>query len=233
MPGLENYIDVQTRINAFWRDHPGGAIRTRMMSLPDDFDRCRFLAEVYREQSDPVPAATGYAFEVAGGRGANQTSHEENCETSAIGRALANLGYAKSADDRPSRQEMEKVESVPDEPRPAPPAPIQRVTAASAPNAGPKPVVNLGPLHGDMERAGVNKEDQHPMAHDIACVWFDVESLTDIDHEQLGRMRRLVQTKPVEELYEKWKVAKLKMQERQPVSEQLAGMPQPMREYGS
>ena len=50
----------------------------------------------------------GYAFEVAGS-GANRTSHEENCETSAIGRALANMGYATSHKDRPSREEMSKA----------------------------------------------------------------------------------------------------------------------------
>lgn len=83
------------------------------------------------------------------------------------------------------------------------------------------------------------------MAHDIGCVWFDLESLTDMDHEQLGRMRRMVQTKPVEELYEKWNIAKLKIeermtatgrmtvQERKTTVGQLAGMPQPVREYGS
>lgn len=117
-------------------------------------------------------------------------------------------------------------------PRPVSPGATERVAAPPTP-PGPKPAVSLGALFGDMERAGVNKEDAHPMAHDIGCAWFDVESLTDLDHEQLGRMRRLVQTKPVEELYEKWKVAKLKREERQTVDGQLAGMPQPVREYGS
>jgi hypothetical protein len=106
---LESYVDVQARINQFWTDHPEGRIITTLLSLPDEFDRCRYKAEVYFSWQDHKPAATGHAFELAGGAGANATSHEENCETSAIGRALANLGYAKTRQDRPSRQEMDKV----------------------------------------------------------------------------------------------------------------------------
>lgn len=108
----DDYIDVQSRITRFWEEYPDGAIRTRMESNPTDFQAVRYRAEVYKKREHPAPDATGYAFEIAGGRGANSTSHEENCETSAIGRALANMGYATSAADRPSRQEMQKVERM-------------------------------------------------------------------------------------------------------------------------
>jgi hypothetical protein len=114
-----DYVDVQTRINMFWADHPNGAIVTDLMSPPDDFTQCRYQATVYQDRADDKPAATGFAFEIANQGGmANRTSHEENCETSAIGRALANMGYAKSAKDRPSREEMAKAAGA--EPRPAP-----------------------------------------------------------------------------------------------------------------
>jgi hypothetical protein len=57
--------------------------------------------------------ATGYAEEVRGEGNVNRTSHVENCETSAIGRALANLGYAGSdMTKRPSREEMQKVQRM-------------------------------------------------------------------------------------------------------------------------
>lgn len=106
-----NYADVQLRINRFYDMYPEGSIVTMLASSPDDWKICRYRAEVRRVASNAWPDATGYAFEVAGGGGANKTSHEENCETSAIGRALANLGkhFAKDATDRPSRQEMDKV----------------------------------------------------------------------------------------------------------------------------
>ena len=65
-------------------------------------------AGIYRETTDPRPWATGYAEEKESERGVNATSALENCETSAIGRALANAGYATKG-KRPSREEMTKV----------------------------------------------------------------------------------------------------------------------------
>jgi hypothetical protein len=115
---LSQYVDVQTRVSAFWRDHPNGRIQTNLMSDPSDFTICRYVAYVYRDMGDPHPAADGWAFEAAGGAGANQTSHEENCATSAIGRALANLGYSKNAADRPSKEEMTKVVARDNKPKP-------------------------------------------------------------------------------------------------------------------
>lgn len=106
---IDNYVDVQERINRFWEEHPDGAIRTNLMSPPDDFTQCRYKAEVFKDRDRTSPDAIGWAFELAGGNGANFSSHEENCETSAIGRALANMGYAKDRNDRPSAQEMGKV----------------------------------------------------------------------------------------------------------------------------
>jgi hypothetical protein len=114
------YVDVQERIVRFWSEHPDGALLTELMSPPDDFTTCRYKAIVFKHREDKTPSATGYAFEIAGGGGANRTSHEENCETSAIGRALANMGYATTRDNRPSRQEIEKVnraESAPNAPQ--------------------------------------------------------------------------------------------------------------------
>lgn len=106
---LSDYVTVQDRIVQFWTDHPNGHIITNLMSDPGDFQTCRYKAEVYTSADETRPRATGWAFELAGKGMANQTSHEENCETSAIGRALANLGYATSQKDRPSREEMGKV----------------------------------------------------------------------------------------------------------------------------
>jgi hypothetical protein len=105
---LEDYVDTNERIDLFWAKYPEGRIETNLMSDPHDFTQCRYVAKVYRELNHSVPAATGWAFELAGGAGPNRTSHEENCETSAIGRALANMGFATSK-NRASKQEMSKV----------------------------------------------------------------------------------------------------------------------------
>jgi hypothetical protein len=54
--------------------------------------------------------ATGWAEEIRGQGNVNKTSHLENCETGAVGRALANAGLSGSDfTKRPSREEMGKV----------------------------------------------------------------------------------------------------------------------------
>lgn len=113
----DDYVDVQERINRFWHENPNGAIWTELLSTADEFDRVVIRAMVFKERPaenrhTAMPDASGIAAEMKGGGGANSTSWHENGETSAIGRALANLGYATSRQDRPSRQEMQKVERL-------------------------------------------------------------------------------------------------------------------------
>lgn len=104
---LSNYETVEDRLVRFWAEHgPGARVETTMMSY--DGDSCVFRAEIYFKNSETVPTATGYAHEIRSDRGVNSTSFVENCETSAIGRALANCGYATHG-KRPSREEMSKV----------------------------------------------------------------------------------------------------------------------------
>jgi hypothetical protein len=117
---VDEYVDVQQRISRFWGEYPNGRIVTELMSLPDEFERVVFRAQVFKDSMDAAPAVTGWAAEVAGGQGANQTSWHENAETSAIGRALANMGYATSEKDRSSREEMDKANRGPVQPGTAP-----------------------------------------------------------------------------------------------------------------
>lgn len=102
---LEDYETVEERLVKFWADNKDGRIITSLL----DFSGSRFIvrAEIYRESDSPV-WATGLAEETVQGRGVNATSALENCETSAIGRALANAGYATKG-KRASREEMSKV----------------------------------------------------------------------------------------------------------------------------
>lgn len=104
---LNDYETVEDRLVRFWAEHgPGARVETTMMQY--DGDSCIFRAEIYFKNSETVPTATGYAHEIRSDRGVNATSFVENCETSAIGRALANCGYATHG-KRPSREEMAKV----------------------------------------------------------------------------------------------------------------------------
>jgi hypothetical protein len=78
-----------------------------------------FYCELYADKDDKVPVATGYAEEIKSDRGVNATSFVENCETSAIGRAIANCPLqAPASGPRPSRNEMQKVERLTTPPQP-------------------------------------------------------------------------------------------------------------------
>lgn len=103
-----DYATVEERLTEFWGAHPNGRIATYIERLePPLVVMC---ASVYRDIADTAPAATGYAHEKEGEGMVNKTSYLENCETSAIGRALANLGlHGRKDAPRPSREEMEKT----------------------------------------------------------------------------------------------------------------------------
>lgn len=106
---LADYETVEDRLARFWQEHPDGRVTTELVRY--EAGEWVFRAEVYRDQDGPV-WASGYAHEVHGQGMVNKTSAAENCETSAIGRALANAGYATKG-KRPSREEMSKASAPP------------------------------------------------------------------------------------------------------------------------
>jgi hypothetical protein len=108
MFNLDDYETVEERLVKFWKDHPDGQIHTKVL----EHTTARFIVEasIYRTEADSRPWTTGLAEETVQGRGVNATSALENCETSAIGRALANAGYATKG-KRASREEMSKVKA--------------------------------------------------------------------------------------------------------------------------
>ncbi len=104
---LDDYEPVAVRHSRWLEQHPNGRTITHMVSIPGA-DICVIRAELWLED---VCIATGYAEEVRGAGNVNRTSHVENCETSAVGRALANAGMAGTdVNKRPSREEMAKVQ---------------------------------------------------------------------------------------------------------------------------
>jgi hypothetical protein len=113
MFNLEDYETVEERLVKFWKEHPDGRIETALVE--STLQRFIIKAAIYRTEVDAQAWTTGYAEETVSTRGVNSTSALENCETSAIGRALANAGYAAKG-KRPSREEMAKVKAA--EPKP-------------------------------------------------------------------------------------------------------------------
>ena len=113
MFNLEDYETVEERLVKFWKDHPDGRISTTLVERT--LQRFIVQAAVYRTEVDAQAWTTGFAEETVSTRGVNSTSALENCETSAIGRALANAGYVTKG-KRPSREEMSKVKAA--EPKP-------------------------------------------------------------------------------------------------------------------
>jgi len=128
---LNDYETVEDRLKRLHELHPDARVITHNLTTPADRQVSTWVvkAEIWLPITDfpfvrkDLPAiefrdlriedlfllkATGMAFEIDGVNGmANKTSALENCETSAIGRALANMNL--SGNKRASREEMEKV----------------------------------------------------------------------------------------------------------------------------
>jgi hypothetical protein len=110
MFNLADYEPVEVRLEKFIKDYPDFRISTELEVI--ETNRYVVKAYLFKTATDSVAWATGLAEETVTSRGVNQTSALENCETSAIGRALANAGYAPKG-KRPSREEMTKVVKAP------------------------------------------------------------------------------------------------------------------------
>lgn len=107
----DKYAPVEDRIAEFYRDYPQGSIRTFIANLAEKSIVIEARAYRSNEEAEKGIYTSGFAREVEGSGPVNKTNHVENCETSAIGRALANLNYPGAVDGkrapRPSREEME------------------------------------------------------------------------------------------------------------------------------
>ena len=109
---LADYETVETRLEKWHGQFPDSRIETELVEASNT--RFIVICRLFKTEADNKPCSSGIASETISDRGVNATSALENCETSAIGRALANAGFAAKG-KRASREEMVKV--VNDEPK--------------------------------------------------------------------------------------------------------------------
>lgn len=113
------YAEVHERVKGFRQEFPEWVIDTNIVFELSDPNQITMKTVILDEEGST--RATGHAMEVKGDGFINKTSHVENCETSAIGRALGNLGIGieqafASADEVKSavkKQEEIKGHSIP------------------------------------------------------------------------------------------------------------------------
>ena len=104
---LDDYEMVKDRIPLFLEEYPEGRINTEVISENNGVTMKAYLYKNLEEQVSCAPLSTGIAREVPGG---HIDEYYENCETSAIGRALANINLYSG--DRPSFEEMNSAKSM-------------------------------------------------------------------------------------------------------------------------
>ena len=166
---LADYEPVEDRLARFWADHPNGRIHTELANGHHAGESVVIIASVYKDKSDLYPDATGHAQETPGSNPVNKTSWVENCETSAIGRALANMGYAPKG-HRPSREEMAK---------------------AAAPSMSPPPARRRTPPRGkklELVQAAKDAGVDDDLRHRVTRMFTGKESVYDLSSDECEKV---------------------------------------------
>ena len=128
----KQYVEVNERIKFFRQEdqYKGWSISTSIVHI--DSDEVVMCTSILDTEGSVI--ATGHAHEVKGSSNINKTSHIENCETSAVGRALAMLGIGIDTSIA-SANEVETAIARQGESHSEEPAPEQEVVT--------KPVENI------------------------------------------------------------------------------------------
>lgn len=178
---LKDYVEVNVRIEKFHAKYPNGRIDTEVMFLNNEHPKEVLVkANVYRDINDAFPAATGHAHEVHGSSYINRTSFIENGETSAIGRALAILGFEikKSVASREEVQNAQAQQRQPVEvPKPQP-------TATDAPSEA-----QIKMLNQKAAACGYTKADVHVLIEAITQhLGYKVDKLGDVKKSDVNKL---------------------------------------------
>lgn len=171
---LDNYISVKQRKKDFYKNNPDGRIISEAIDVNEN--RAFFKATIFKNKDDQeknFPWSTGYAQEFKGQGGfANKHAWVENCEESAIGRALDNAGFATQC----SKEEMKKVmvaeKSKHEIRNPDSPASIHQI----------KKIISIG------ETNGYSTDDLKQILKER----FELESLKELNNRQIVELYDVV-----------------------------------------
>lgn len=89
----KEYAEVNQRIKAFRQLYPEGFIKTEILSNENGVVVMKAIVGWYTADGSEIVLATGTAYEKETSSYINKTSYIENCETSAVGRALGMIGF--------------------------------------------------------------------------------------------------------------------------------------------
>lgn len=163
---LDEYITVSERVERFYEKYPEGRIITNVIELNHETGFVLIQAMVYRASTDTQPSATGHASETRGDSYINKNSFVENCETGAVGRALALLGFEVKRGFA-SREELEKTARM------TPDKAARAASSTSSVSAPPQPPVEAGAGSVNLDAEILQSADA--LGYDAAKVrkWVD------------------------------------------------------------
>ena len=156
----KQYAEVPQRIQAFRKLFPEGFIRTDVISLENGMVVIK--AEV--GEGDRI-LGTGLAYEKEGSTFINKTSYIENCETSAVGRALGMLGIGSET-------------SV---------ASAEEVQNAIVQQEASKPItaVMVKAVRNAIEKNGFNEQK--------TCEYFNIKSIEEMTVAQMSKFNQMIE----------------------------------------
>ena len=167
---LENYETVDERIHKFYEMYPDGSITTDLFSEVRADNRVEWICKAtVKPNYQESRVVTGWATEYEGANKFAPTNAPELAETSAIGRALANLGLSKVG-KRASQEEVASARSKEPAPKPVPEEDpwtkgMEILGEALAAQPIPPSDTKYNCTHGSMVyKTGISKKTNKPWA---------------------------------------------------------------------
>lgn len=164
----KDYVLVNERVRAFRMLYPNGIITTEIVSLADGVVVMK--TSIHNDEGGLM--STGYAYEKESSNYINKTSYIENCETSAVGRALGFLGIGIDTSIA-SYDEVQNAENN-----------QGGAVEQPKPKEQPKPATQQKPIGIDAAAKLLKTLDKNGIAPDTIFSLYQVKSLSDLTSVQ-------------------------------------------------